>query len=181
LLLTAQEDVLLFYINRPTVVVGSNQSIEAEVDTAYCQQQGIEIVRRISGGGAVYHDLGNINFSFIVGRIAQTALDHHLLDRMIATLQSLGIDAVAGARKEIFVNGKKVSGTAAFVSRDRLLFHGTLLYRSDLNMLRNALRGDVSLRGRRVASVPAEVANIAELTASTLSTDQFLHRLIEAF
>jgi len=165
-----RKEYLFFYINRPTVVVGSNQHIEAEADTEYCHRNGIEIVRRISGGGAVYHDDGNINFAFIVNKNGRSPLDVNLIEPIIDVLQSLGIDAVAGPRKEIFLKGKKISGTATYVSADRILFHGTLLYNTDLTHLHLALRGNPALRGRKVASVPAEVGNISEICGLVCSS-----------
>ncbi|MDR1779358.1 MAG: lipoate--protein ligase family protein, partial [Tannerella sp.] len=165
-----KRETLFFYVNKPCVVVGSNQLIEAEVDVGYCKHNGIEIVRRISGGGAVYHDTGNINFSFVTNKNGQSALDIDFLTPIIDALRSMGIDAVAGRRKEILAEGKKISGTSSYISGDRILFHGTLLHRVSMHHLHSALRGDATLRGRSVASVPAEVANIADLTDSSEPT-----------
>ena len=157
-------DVLLFYINRPSVIVGRNQRIEAEVDTDYCLRHGIEIVRRLSGGGTVYHDYGNINYAFIVDKDERPVLDRDFATPIIDALRPLGVEAVSGERKELLVGGYKISGTASHVARTRILFHGTLLHRTDLGALDRALRGDVSKRGRKVASVPSPVMNLATLT-----------------
>jgi lipoate-protein ligase A len=177
----AQEDILLFYINRPSVIVGRNQLIEAEVNTAWCREHGIEVVRRISGGGTVYHDYGNINYAFICCRSATPALDMDFASPLLTALQSLGITATVGARKELLVDGKKISGTASHITRDRILFHGTLLHRTDLTCLACALQGNPALRGRSVASIPAPVANLADLTANTETTEAFLTRLMRFF
>ena len=167
-------DVLLFYINRPSVIVGRNQRIEAEVDTDYCLRHGIEIVRRLSGGGTVYHDYGNINYAFIVDKDERPVLDRDFATPIIDALRPLGVEAVSGERKELLVGGYKISGTASHVARTRILFHGTLLHRTDLGALDRALRGDVSKRGRKVASVPSPVMNLATLTGEQETTEHFL-------
>ena len=174
-------DVLLFYINRPSVIVGRNQRIEAEVDTDYCLRHGIEIVRRLSGGGTVYHDYGNINYAFIVDKDERPVLDRDFATPIIDALRPLGVEAVSGERKELLVGGYKISGTASHVARTRILFHGTLLHRTDLGALDRALRGDVSKRGRKVASVPSPVMNLATLTGEHETTEHFLGRLIGFF
>ena len=174
-------DVLLFYINRPSVIVGRNQRIEAEVDTDYCLRHGIEIVRRLSGGGTVYHDYGNINYAFIVDKDERPVLDRDFATPIIDALRPLGVEAVSGERKELLVGGYKISGTASHVARTRILFHGTLLHRTDLGALDRALRGDVSKRGRKVASVPSPVMNLATLTGEQETTEHFLGRLIGFF
>ena len=110
-------DVLLFYINRPSVIVGRNQRIEAEVDTDYCLRHGIEIVRRLSGGGTVYHDYGNINYAFIVDKDERPVLDRDFATPIIDALRPLGVEAVSGERKELLVGGYKISGTASHVAR----------------------------------------------------------------
>jgi len=171
-------DVLLFYINRPSVIVGRNQSVEAEVNTTYCQTHGIEVMKRISGGGTVYHDYGNINYAFIVRRTTESVLDMDFTTPIIAALGSLGIKATVGARKELLVDGRKISGTSSHISRHKILFHGTLLHRTNLAHLSEALKGDPSLRGRHVASIPGQVVNISEITGTTETTVQFMDRLI---
>ena len=101
-------DVLLFYINRPSVIVGRNQRIEAEVDTDYCLRHGIEIVRRLSGGGTVYHDYGNINYAFIVDKDERPVLDRDFATPIIDALRPLGVEAVSGERKELLVGGSSI-------------------------------------------------------------------------
>ncbi len=177
-------DILLLYVNSRSVIVGRNQNPAAEVDFAFCYANNIPILKRISGGGAVYHDTGNINYSFITGsggESGSSVLDRDFLEPVIAVLGKLGIDAVRGRRKDILLGGRKISGTAATVKKGRALFHGTLLYDTDLSMLEKALRGDSSLRGRRVASVSSPVVNIREYMQWSESTEEFFHRLASAF
>jgi lipoate-protein ligase A len=179
--LPESEEVLLFYINRPSVIVGRNQQIAAEVNTAYCQAHGIEVIKRISGGGTVYHDYGNINYAFIVRKSSASVLEMDFATPVIAALQSFGVTATVGKRKELLVNGKKISGTASHVTRNRILFHGTLLHRSNLEQLSLVLQGDTSLRGRSIASVPSPVINISDITGTTETTETFLKQLMNFF
>ena len=170
------DDVLLLYRNTPSVILGRNQTVAAEIDGDFCRAHGIEVVRRLSGGGAVYHDLGNINYAFVSNKEASPVLDRDFLRPVVTLLQVLGVEATAGKRKELLAGGRKISGTASHVTRNRQLFHGTLLHRTDLHMLEQALRGDRTARGKGVASVPSPVANIAELLHSDETTEAFLER-----
>lgn len=173
------EDVLLFYVNRPAVIVGRNQSIIAEVNIAYCNAHGIEIIKRISGGGAVYHDYGNINYAFIIRNHTESVIDMDFATPIVAALKALGIRATVGTRKELLVDGRKISGTSSHTTRDRILFHGTLLHNVNLTHLSEALKGDPSQRGRHIASIPATVMNISEITGTNETTEQFLDKLLE--
>ncbi|MDR1407542.1 MAG: lipoate--protein ligase family protein [Tannerella sp.] len=175
------EDVLLLYINRPSVIVGRNQRIDAEVDVAYCRRHGIETVRRLSGGGAVYHDYGNINYAFIVDRDATPVLEMDFASPVLAALRACGIEATAGARRDLRVGDRKISGTASFVTAGRILFHGTLLHRTDLTRLARALQGDSSKRGKQIASTPDAVMNLSEIAGVEPSTERFLCRLLDFF
>lgn len=180
LLTECLDDVLFFYINTPSVIVGRNQLPEAEADLDYCSRHGIPVLQRISGGGTVYHDEGNINYAFAVNA-ERSVLDRDFLTPVIEALKTFGVIATAGKRRELLVGGRKISGTAAHVARGRQLFHGTLLFDTDLERMRLALNGDRTLRGRHVASVPSEVTNLRELIAEPLTTDEFLHRLAAFF
>ena len=174
-------DVLLLYINAPSVIIGRNQLPEAEANMAYCREHGIPVLRRISGGGAVYHDRGNINYAFITDAPKTGALDRDFLKPVIAALRSFNIVSEIGKRKEILAYDKKISGTASHISRGRQLFHGTLLYDTDLEQMHAALNGDRSLRGRHVASVPSVVVNISEMISEKISTEEFMRKLAGFF
>jgi lipoate-protein ligase A len=174
-------DILLFYINRPSVIVGRNQRIEAEADVAYCREQGIEVFRRISGGGTVYQDCGNINYAFICGKTDVPFLDRDFTAPVREALRAFGITAAAGRRKELLAGGRKISGTASHITRNRILFHGTLLHRTDLDRMSRALQGDPTLRGRRIASVPSPVVNLSDLTGDSEPTTAFLEKLLLFF
>lgn len=157
------EDLLFLYVNQASVIVGSNQVVQNEVNIEFCAENNIEIVRRMSGGGTVYHDLGNLNYSFIVNKSEDfSILSSHFLELLIGVLKFLSIPVNIGKRKDLWLpNGHKVSGTASHVSKNKVLFHGTLLYDSDLFKLKNALlvnEKNPSLKG--VVSVPSPVVNI---------------------
>ncbi len=174
-------DVLLLYINRPSVIVGRNQILEAEVDLDYCHREGIPVLKRLSGGGTVYHDEGNINYAFIVDKGEIPVLDRDFSTPIIRALAHLGVTAQAGPRRELLCEGRKISGTASHITRHRMLFHGTLLHRTDLQRLDRIRQGDPTRRGKGVASVPSPVMNICRYSGATESTAAFLHRLTEVF
>jgi len=174
-------DVLFLYINDPSVIVGRNQLPEAEADLAYCFEQGIPVIKRLSGGGTVYHDRGNINYSFIVDAGKERILDRDFSEPVIDALHTFGIEAVRGERKELLVDGKKISGTASHISRGRQLFHGTLLFDTDLERMHHALNGNKTLRGKHVASVPSPVMNIRALLAEKTTAPEFMERLADFF
>jgi lipoate-protein ligase A len=173
------DNVLLLYINSPSVIVGRHQTIAAEVDEQFCAERNIPVLRRISGGGAVYHDEGNINYAFIVNTARALALDRDFSAPIVAALRATGLNAVAGSRKEIRCGGYKVSGAAAHVAGGRMLFHGTLLHSANLQWLERTLMGNPSLRGKGIPSVPDKVANIASLMASSQTTEQFLTQIAD--
>lgn len=175
------EDFLLLYINRPSVIVGRNQLPEAEADTEYCRRQGIPVIRRISGGGAVYHDTGNVNYSFITARGKTPLLDSKPHAPVVAALAETGVAAEAGSRGELRVEGLKVSGTASYVKGARQMFHGTLLFDTDLDRMERALSGDGSKRGRKVASVPSETINLKAFIPSVGSAAGFMDTLADFF
>lgn len=178
-LLRSTEDVVLLYINSPTVVVGRNQTIEAEVDMEYCGAHNIAVVRRKSGGGAVYHDEGNLNYAIICNG-GERPLDRDYTAPVVYALRKMGVAATSGPRGEIMVGGAKVSGSACMVHRGRVLFHGTLLFDADLTALEAALRGDESRRGRGIKSVRSTVANLKPMLSDVADIEGFMERLCSA-
>ena len=124
------EDVFMLWQNSPTVVIGKNQNAYAEVDLCFAEENGIKVARRITGGGAVYHDLGNVNYSYITSTENVSSLDFETPSRaIIAALADMGITAELGGRNDILAGGKKISGNAQHTSNGRILHHGTLLLR----------------------------------------------------
>jgi lipoate---protein ligase len=156
------DDLLFLYSNRPSVVVGKHQNALAEINYPYCKENKIGVFRRISGGGTVFHDLGNLNFSFhqTVDDPSKTSFKAFIAP-IVGSVRELGIDAEIGPRNDILVNGLKVSGHAAHVFRKRMLSHGTLLVSSDKAVLSASLSGCGSLfSGKAIASVRSKIANL---------------------
>ena len=136
-------DHLLLWQNDNAVIIGQNQNTSEEINETFVREHGIKVVRRMTGGGAVYHDLGNLNYSFITDwhEDADVSIGR-FTEAVVAALRSLGLDAKASGRNDILVDGKKISGTAQRISGNRILYHGTLLFDSDPEMIAGALNAD---------------------------------------
>ena len=147
----------------PTVIIGRNQDLEAEVNMDYCREHGVEVVRRKSGGGCVYSDKGNIMISYISGRGDVSEVFERYLDMLTSCLRSLGLPAEKSGRNDVLVDGRKVSGNAFHMLPDRSIVHGTLLYSTDFDALEAAIRPPVEkLERHGVASVRQRVTNLSE-------------------
>lgn len=173
------EPLLLFYVNEPSVIIGRNQNALEEIDPLYVKENDIHLVRRLSGGGAVYHDLGNLNFSFVTP--GQQGL--HTFDRftapIIQVLHNLGVDAQLRNRSAIFVGDKKISGNAQYASRGRMFSHGTLLFDSNIEMMLKAINPrKITIESKAVQSVRSFVANIRELMPHIESTEKLQQALL---
>jgi len=165
---SCKEDFLFIYVNDPSVIVGANQVIGNEVNVSFCRENNIIIARRISGGGTVFHDHGNLNYCFISNKHEEkSVLDTDFLLPVVEVLKKLNIVSEIGKRKDLWLpGGFKISGTASHISKNRILFHGTLLYDSLLDLLENALavnKKDTSLKG--IKSVSSPVKNIKNYLA----------------
>lgn len=157
------EAILLFYVNTPSVIVGRNQNIWEEIDPGYVAAHGVEVVRRLSGGGAVYHDLGNLNYSFITNGSRDLHNFHRFTGPVIEVLNRFGVPAEAHGKSDIYAAGKKISGNAQYLARNRMVSHGTILFDSDLEALLHALNPrQVVIESSAVQSIRARVTNIRE-------------------
>ena len=155
-------DYLLFYVNRPSIIIGRHQNPFQEFNQDLARRKDILPVRRISGGGTVYHDFGNLNFSFITD-FTEEKLDYFktLLKPILNTLQQLGVPAQLTGKNNILVDGQKVSGNSQHTNMRRMLSHGTLLFDSDRDFLERVLKPDLQIiESRAVASIPSRVTNI---------------------
>lgn len=156
-------EALILWQNRPSVIIGLNQNAASELDCAMAERLGVAVVRRMSGGGAVYHDLGNLNYSFISAAGAEEGLERFARP-VCAALRGLGLEAELSGRNDILVGGKKVSGVARRVSGSKVLQHGTLLFDSELERLSALLRPDErKLSDKATKSVRSRVTNIRPL------------------
>lgn len=163
------EDFFLLWQNEPCIVIGRNQNAADEINGDYVRTRSLPVVRRITGGGAVYHDAGNLNFSFIINGEADRV---ELCRPVIDVLRSIGVVAEISGRNDILVAGRKVSGTAMCSHGGRSLFHGTLLISADLDALSEALKPDENkLMGHGVKSVRSRVANLSEYTKEEVRPD----------
>lgn len=168
-------DYLLFYINRPSVIIGRHQNPFQEINQALARRKGILPIRRISGGGAVYHDTGNLNFSFITD-FTDEKLGYFktLLKPILNTLKQLGVPAQLTEKNTILANGKKISGNSQHTNMRRMLSHGTLLFDSDLQVLERVLQTDLTItKSRAVASIPGKVTNISKYSRRTMDMAAF--------
>lgn len=169
---------LLLYVNDPCVVIGKNQNPLEEADLHFLRRRGAPVVRRISGGGAVWQDPGNLNFALVVPYRSGTPLRRReFVTPVIEALRRLGIPAEPGERSGILLEGRKISGGAQFATVRSALGHGTLLFDADLESLRSALRADaVGIESRAVPSVRSEVANLRDHLLEAWSFDRFRER-----
>ncbi len=178
---SAKNDYLLFYINEPSIIIGRNQNTLEEVNHKYVEDHNIHIVRRISGGGAVYHDFGNLNFSFITNHDIKSLNNFKKFTApVIKVLNNLGLDAELKGRNDIEVGEKKISGTAQFSTGKRMVSHGTLLLDTDLGEVVKALNVKMSkIQSKGHKSVRSRVANISEFLKKPLNIEQFRQLLLE--
>ncbi|HEY0970083.1 MAG TPA: lipoate--protein ligase [Gemmatimonadales bacterium] len=175
------DDVLLFYINAPSIIIGRNQNTIEEIAPDVVAERGIRVVRRVSGGGAVYHDLGNLNFSVMTTEVTGRFNRYdHFTKPVIEVLRDMGVPAELSGRNDILAGGRKISGNAQFARPDRMFSHGTLLFDSNLDDVTAALRpraGKVESKG--VKSIRSRVANITEFLSEPITVVELRERIIE--
>ena len=168
-------DYLILWQNANAVIIGQNQNAEAEINRNFVDAHQIQVVRRSTGGGAVYHDLGNLNYSFITdaGDLEQLTLNRFTAP-VVDALRQLGLNAETSGRNDILINGRKISGTAQRVIGGRILHHGTLLFDADPQMLEGALQADpLKYQSRGMKSVRSRVSNIRMYLNSDMDLPAF--------
>lgn len=179
-----EEEAIFVWRVSPTVIIGRNQVLEAEVNLDYCRRHGVKVVRRKSGGGCVYADKDNIMISYISRRGEVAEVFDRYLNSLTACLRSLGLNAEKSGRNDILVEGRKVSGNAFHQLPDRSIVHGTLLYNTDFEALEEAIKPPVEKLARHgVASVRQRVDNLkAYLDPSRVDSVEMLEDyLVEYF
>jgi lipoate-protein ligase A len=157
------EPCFLIWQNKNAVVVGKHQNTLEEVDLELASRLDVQVARRLSGGGAVYHDLGNLNYSIILHSEEMRWDIKRMADPVVEALRRAGVDVDLNQRNDLLIAGKKISGSSQYIRRNRLLHHGTLLFHSDLEMLSKALKsGHDCIQSRSIKSVRSQVTNIRD-------------------
>lgn len=174
------EDCFMLWRNDNAIILGQYQNTLAEINYDYVKEHNIAIVRRLSGGGAVYHDLGNLNFSF-----TQTGKDSNLSDfekftrPVVEVIRQLGADARFEGKNDLMIDGKKIAGNAAHIHKNKILHHGCLLFSSEMRNVSEALRiNPVKYIDKAVKSVPKRVTNISEHLKEPVSLEDFTKKLM---
>lgn len=168
-------EYFLTWRNDNAIIVGRHQNTAAEINEEFVKEKNIKVVRRLSGGGAVYHDLGNLNFTFIVDAQPGQKVDMRKFCQPIAdTLCSLGANATVDGRNDILIDGKKVSGNAQYVRQGRVMHHGTILFDSDMSVLGQALIPDpAKQQAKGVKSVRSRVTNVRQCLSHDMTLEEF--------
>lgn len=176
------DSYFLFYINSPSIIIGKNQNTLEEINKPYIDANDIKVVRRLSGGGAVYHDLGNLNFSFITADDGNSFHNFKKFTQPIVdALNKMGVPAELSGRNDIHVGERKISGNAQFSQKGRMFSHGTLLLDSDINEVVNALKvSEAKIASKGIKSIRSRVANINDFLDEPLTMADFRSTILEA-
>ncbi|HJV17019.1 MAG TPA: lipoate--protein ligase [Bacillales bacterium] len=179
--LDINQTYLLFYINKPSIIIGKNQNTIEEINTEYVEDNGIIVVRRLSGGGAVYHDLGNLNFSFITKDDGDSFHNFRKFTEPVTNaLHKLGVKAELSGRNDIEVEGRKISGNAQFSTKGRMFSHGTLLFNSEVDHVVAALKVKKDkIESKGIKSIRSRVANISEFLTEEMTIEEFRTLLLK--
>lgn len=177
--LNVEGDILLFYINEPSIIIGRNQNTLEEINYPYVEENHIIVVRRLSGGGAVYHDHGNLNFSFINANGREFLHNFKKFTApVVKVLKSMGVPAEMNGRNDIVVEERKISGNAQYAIGTKLVSHGTLLFNSDLSKVSEALNVKTEkIESKGIKSVRSRVANISEYISEPMDILEFRERV----
>lgn len=178
---TDKDSYLLFYINGPSIIVGRNQNTIEEIDAGYVDKNGIKVVRRLSGGGAVYHDLGNLNYSFITKDDGESFRNFRKFTQpVVDALNNLGVKAELQGRNDLLVEGRKISGNAQFSTQGRMYSHGTLMFDTDIGEVVNALKVKKDkIESKGIKSIRSRVANISEFLEEPMTIEEFRQYILE--
>ncbi|WMI82252.1 lipoate--protein ligase [Anaerotignum sp. MB30-C6] len=173
-------EYFMLWQNNNAVIVGKNQNTFGEVNPIVIEEKGVKVIRRLSGGGAVYHDLGNLNFTFIMDAKEASDLDIKLFCQPVASLlQELGVDAQVNGRNDITIDGKKFSGNSQYLKEGRIMHHGTLMFDSNLDVVAAVLNvaGD-KFQSKAAKSVKSRVTNVKPFLKEDLTLEEFQEKLV---
>ncbi|MDO4754176.1 MAG: lipoate--protein ligase [Bacillota bacterium] len=179
--LTEHDKIFILWINAPTVVVGKFQNTVAEINLKYIEENGVSVVRRNSGGGAVYHDLGNLNYTIISSEKSTNEFNFEKFSKPIVDLlATLQIEAQVTGRNDIGINGKKICGNAQYIKKNRILHHGCILFDVNLEHLQEALRVSADkIESKGLKSVRSRVDNISYHLKEAFDNVEFKNRLLQ--
>ena len=177
-----KDDYLLFYINQPSIIIGKNQNTIEEINTDYVEENGIIVVRRLSGGGAVYHDLNNLNFSFLTKDDGNSFSNYKKFTQpVVDALAKLGVNSELSGRNDILAEGKKVSGNAQYSTRGRMFSHGTLMFDLDIDAVVNSLKvKQDKIESKGIKSVRSRVANIVDFLPEKITVEEFRMEILKS-
>ncbi len=178
--LVDEDELFILWINRPAIIVGKHQNTIEEINKAYTDEHGIKVVRRLSGGGAVYHDLNNLNYTIISNKADEGAFDFKTFSKpVIDTLADLGVNAAFTGRNDLEIDGKKFCGNAQAYYKGRMMHHGCLLFDVDMSVLGQALKvSKDKIASKGVKSVRARVTNILDELPEKITVQEFSEALL---
>lgn len=175
------EGYFLLWRNEPSIIIGRFQNTLEEINADAVRERGVNVVRRMSGGGAVYHDLGNLNFTFILKSEDPRRLDfRRMTEPVVLALRGFGVDAGFNSRNDLVIDGKKFSGNAQYMRKGRFLHHGTILFDSDLEVLAKVLQTEPGkYQSKGVKSIKSRVTNVRPWLPETVTLEDFRQAVIE--
>lgn len=178
-----QDDYILLWQNEPSIIIGRNQNTIEEINSEYVKKHNIHVVRRISGGGAVYHDFGNLNYTFVTKNSRDNLNNFRKFTKpVIDALRSLGVNAEFAGRNDILIEGKKFSGNAQTYHQDRMFHHGTILFDADLNMVSKVLQVKLEkIQSKGIKSNRSRVTNVLPFLENKMNIKEFQNYLLTFF
>ncbi|AEF25398.1 lipoate--protein ligase [Streptococcus parauberis] len=179
--LTSEDEIFILWINEPAIIIGKHQNTIQEINKEYTDEHGIHVVRRLSGGGAVYHDLNNLNYTIISNKSEEGAFDFKTFSQpVIATLADLGVKAEFTGRNDLEIDGKKFCGNAQAYYKGRMMHHGCLLFDVDMSVLGDVLKvSKDKIESKGIKSVRARVTNILNELPEKITVNEFSDKILE--
>lgn len=178
--LLSEDEIFILWINEPAIIIGKHQNTIQEINKEYIDAHGIHVARRLSGGGAVYHDLNNLNYTIISNKSEEGAFDFKTFSQpVIETLADLGVKTEFTGRNDLEINGKKFCGNAQAYYKGRMMHHGCLLFDVDMTVLGDALKvSKDKIESKGIKSVRARVTNILDELPEKITVNEFSDKIL---